>query len=95
MVKILTVIIMLFLIVYFILVILQSIRQIIEIDYWEENSEWWWRSKDDIITIIQYNPESDNIIFETFNYHVRYKMKREIFNKMIKEGEFVQYNHEK
>lgn len=95
MIKVLTIVLIGLLIMFFVLVNLQTIRQMKEIEYWEMNSEWWWGGKDDIVTIVQYNPDSDYIVFETFNYHVRYKVKRQVFNKMVERGEMVQYNHEK
>lgn len=95
MVKILVIALIVLLIVFFILVDIQTVAQIKQMDYWEENSEWWWRSKDDMVTIVQYNPDSDCIVFETSIYHCRYKVQRTIFNQWVENGEMVQYNHEK
>lgn len=95
MMKILVVALIVLLIVFFVLVNIQTVAQMKQMDYWEENSEWWWKSRDDMVTIVAYNPDGDCIIFETFTYHLRYKVQRTIFNKWVENGEMVQYNHEK
>ena len=87
---ILTIVIMVLAIFFLIAVNIQAYAQMKQIDYWEDNSEWWWKSKDETIHVLFYDPDTDYIVFETYTHHLRYKIKRPVFNKWVESGEFVQ-----